>query len=70
MPPSKLKKLELIDKGIKEPAGGAHRSANEVALRIRETIVAQIDYLSSQPVDTLLSERYERLMAHGAFEQA
>jgi acetyl-CoA carboxylase carboxyl transferase subunit alpha len=67
---SKLKKLRLIDKVIKEPAGGAHRSPHEVAVRIRETIVAQIDYLASQPVETLLSERYQRLMAHGAFEQA
>jgi acetyl-CoA carboxylase carboxyl transferase subunit alpha len=67
---SKLKKLKLIDKVIKEPAGGAHRSPHEVAVRIRETIVAQIDYLASQPVETLLSERYQRLMAHGAFEQA
>lgn len=66
---NKLKKLELIDKVIKEPAGGAHRSSHEVAVRIRETIVAQINHLASQPVDTLLSERYQRLMAHGAFEQ-
>jgi acetyl-CoA carboxylase carboxyl transferase subunit alpha len=66
---SKLKKLKLIDKVIKEPAGGAHRSPHEVAVRMRETIVAQLDYLGSQPLETLLNERYERLMAHGAFEQ-
>lgn len=65
----KLKRLELIDKIIKEPAGGAHRSPQEVAVRIRETIVAQLEHLSNQPTQTLLDERYERLMAPGAFER-
>lgn len=65
----KLKRLKLIDKIIKEPAGGAHRSSHEVAVRIRETIVAQIDHLSNLSTQSLLDERYERLMAHGAFER-
>ncbi|NEZ03870.1 acetyl-CoA carboxylase carboxyltransferase subunit alpha [Wenzhouxiangella sp. XN201] len=65
----KLKRLKLIDKIIKEPAGGAHRAPQEVAVRIRETIVAQLGHLSNQPTQTLLDERYERLMAPGAFER-
>jgi len=66
---TKLKKLKLIDKVIKEPAGGAHRSPHEVAVKIRETIVAQVSHLAAQPTATLLEERYQRLMAHGAFER-
>ncbi len=64
----KLKDLKLIDKIIKEPSGGAHRSPQEVAVRLRETIIAQLGALADQPVETLLEERYRRLMAYGAFE--
>jgi acetyl-CoA carboxylase carboxyl transferase subunit alpha len=66
---SRLKKLGLIDKIIKEPAGGAHRSPQEVAVRLRETIIAQLDHLAGQPAETLLEERHQRLMAYGAFER-
>lgn len=67
---SRLKKLGLIDKIIKEPAGGAHRNPQEVAVRLKETLIAQVDFLSKMPVDQLLEARYERLMSLGAFEQA
>jgi acetyl-CoA carboxylase carboxyl transferase subunit alpha len=66
---SRLKKLGLIDRIIKEPAGGAHRSPQEVAVRLRETIIAQLDHLAGQPAETLLEERHQRLMAYGAFER-
>lgn len=65
----RLHDLGLVDKIISEPLGGAHRSAHEVAVRIRETIVAQLDQLTRRDASTLLSERYSRLMAYGAFER-
>jgi acetyl-CoA carboxylase carboxyl transferase subunit alpha len=65
----RLKELGLIDKVIKEPAGGAHRNPDEVALRLKETIVAQTEVLLRKPVDELLEERYRQLMKPGVFEQ-
>jgi acetyl-CoA carboxylase carboxyl transferase subunit alpha len=65
----RLKELKLIDKIVAEPPGGAHRSAHEVAVKLRETIVKQLDQLAERPVDQLLDERYRRLMAYGAFER-
>lgn len=65
----RLHELGLIDKIINEPLGGAHRSAHEVAVRIRETITAQLDSLERQGVAERLESRYERLMAYGAFER-
>lgn len=64
----RLKDLKLIDKIIAEPLGGAHRSPHEVAVRIKETILAQLDRLSGQSTESLLEDRYARLMGYGAFE--
>ncbi len=66
----RLLKLGLIDKLIKEPLGGAHRSPQRVAVKLRETNVAQLDRIEQQSVDELLESRYQRLMAYGAYEQA
>ena len=65
----RLKALGLIDKVIKEPAGGAHRNPQGVAVLIRETLIAQTEVLARKPPEELLAERYDRLMAAGAFEQ-
>ena len=65
----KLKALGLIDKIIKEPAGGAHRNPQDVAIRLKETIVAQVNVLSRKPVEELLEDRFQRLAALGAFER-
>lgn len=66
---TRLKQLGLIDKLIKEPPGGAHRNAQAVAVRLKETIIAQVRVLSRKPVEDLLAERYRRLCALGAFER-
>ena len=65
----KLKELGLIDKLIKEPPGGAHRQPAVVALRLQETMVAQINVLSRKSPQELLDERFGRLEALGAFER-
>ena len=66
----RLKALGLIDKVIKEPAGGAHRNPQGVAVLIRETLIAQTEVLCRKPPEDLLAERYDRLMAAGAFDQS
>lgn len=66
----KLKGFGLIDKIIKEPLGGAHRNPLEVAIRLKETIIAQVNVLSRKSPDKLLEDRFKRLSALGAFEHA
>ncbi len=66
----RLKQLGLIDKLVKEPLGGAHRSPQRVAVKLRETIIAQLDHIDQQSVDELIDSRYQRLMSYGAFERA
>ncbi len=66
----RLRELRLIDKVIKEPLGGAHRSPQHVAVRLKETIVAQLDHLEPKSAVELIDERYQRLMGFAAFERA
>jgi acetyl-CoA carboxylase carboxyl transferase subunit alpha len=67
---NRLRELKLIDKVIKEPLGGAHRSPQQVAVRLKETILAQLDKLTQRSEQQLLDERYQRLMSYGAFEHS
>ncbi len=66
----RLRELKLIDKVIKEPLGGAHRSPQHVAVRIKETIIAQLDSLEPKSARERIDERYQRLMGFAAFERA
>lgn len=61
----RLKKLGLIDEIIKEPLGGAHRDVDEMATRLKATLATQLAVLSSMDVESLLAERYQRLMSVG-----
>ena len=65
----KLKELGLIDQLIREPLGGAHRAPHEVAVRLKETVTAQLEKLDTLETETLLEQRYRRLMDYGAFER-
>jgi acetyl-CoA carboxylase carboxyl transferase subunit alpha len=65
---ARLRGLKLIDKVIKEPLGGAHRAPQTVAVKLKETIVAQLGNLANRTEKELLDERYTRLMSYGAFE--
>ena len=57
----RLKDLGLADNVITEPLGGAHRSLEEMAESLRETLSKGIAELGRLPADELVSRRYERL---------
>lgn len=66
----RLKKLGLIDLVVREPLGGAHRNPDEVAARLKEHLVNQLEALAPLSVDALLEQRYRRLMGMVALERA
>lgn len=66
----RLKELQLVDRVIREPAGGAHRNPGEVAIRLKEAMLTQLAKLDALTSEQLLERRYDRLMAYGAFEKA
>ena len=64
---SRLKELNLIDDIIKEPLGGAHRDVDDMAQRVKASLIEQVDQLNRLPTDQLIAARYQRLMSYGDF---
>ena len=65
---AKLSKLELIDRVIDEPLGGAHRDYDAMAENIREALKSSLRELKALNTDQLLEKRYQKLMDFGQFE--
>jgi acetyl-CoA carboxylase carboxyl transferase subunit alpha len=63
---SRLEELGIVDQTIEEPLGGAHRNVREMAARLKENLLEQVDRLKDMPMDKLLDRRFQRLMSHGA----
>ncbi|MCE7766169.1 acetyl-CoA carboxylase carboxyl transferase subunit alpha [Pseudomonas sp. WOUb67] len=61
----RLKSLNIVDKVIQEPLGGAHRDPVKVSESIRADLIQQLDMLGKFDNDALLARRYERLMSYG-----
>ncbi|WEL56671.1 acetyl-CoA carboxylase carboxyltransferase subunit alpha [Pseudomonas kermanshahensis] len=61
----RLKSLNIVDKVISEPLGGAHRDPAAMSESIRADLVQQLDMLGKLDNDSLLARRYERLMSYG-----
>lgn len=57
--------LELIDNIIDEPLGGAHRDYDVMAHNLKQTLISQLESLKALDTDTLLDNRYKRLMSFG-----
>lgn len=55
----------LIDEIIPEPLGGAHRNPKQMANTLKEQLRKNLAQLQAMPLDTLLSQRYERWLAFG-----
>ncbi|KAF1065851.1 MAG: Acetyl-coenzyme A carboxylase carboxyl transferase subunit alpha [Pseudomonas citronellolis] len=63
--PERLKSLNIVDKVIGEPLGGAHRDPAKMSASIRADLLEQLDMLGKLDNDTLLKRRYDRLMSYG-----
>jgi acetyl-CoA carboxylase carboxyl transferase subunit alpha len=62
---SKLEELGIVDATIPEPLGGAHRDPQEMASRVKQHLLNQVDRLSSMETEAMLQARYRRLMSYG-----
>lgn len=63
----RLLKLNLIDKVIDEPFGGAHRDYPELMKRVKTVIEDELRAAQDLSIDELLNRRFERIMAYGQF---
>ena len=62
----RLKQLGLIDEILPEPLGGAHRNPTQMFTDVKQKLAGEIDRLQQMDSDSLLEQRYHRLMSYGA----
>jgi acetyl-CoA carboxylase carboxyl transferase subunit alpha len=65
----RLFSLNLIDNIIQEPLGGAHRDYDQIASSLQQNLIESLDALEPIPVDKLLEQRYQKLMAFGQYRE-
>lgn len=65
----RLKELNLVDRVIDEPLGGAHRDPQQMAENLREALIEELAILAGMPMDTLQENRQEKLRAYGQFRE-
>ena len=62
---TQIKELGLINAIVDEPLGGAHRDHDGMAANLKATLKQQLSQLQELGPETLMKERYERLMSFG-----
>ncbi|GAA4878312.1 acetyl-CoA carboxylase carboxyl transferase subunit alpha [Ferrimonas pelagia] len=62
---SRLHELGLVDHVVAEPMGGAHRDPMAMAANLKIRLEDDLLALQELSIDTLLEQRYERLMGYG-----
>jgi acetyl-CoA carboxylase carboxyl transferase subunit alpha len=60
-----LKRLKVIDRIVKEPAGGAHRDPIATAYALGSALTEELDALVDLPSETLIRTREERFLQLG-----
>lgn len=63
----RLADLNLIDRVIEEPLGGAHRDHEEMAKRVKDVLAEQLRTAQDMPMADLLTRRFDRIMSYGQF---
>jgi acetyl-CoA carboxylase carboxyl transferase subunit alpha len=62
-----LLEFGIVDSVIEEPAGGAHRHPQQMAMRLKTFLVRTLRDLTVQPSDALVATRYEKFRRMGKF---
>ena len=62
-----LKKLDVVDEVVKEPAGGAQKNHKLAAANVKKAVLKALKELRGVPADELLERRYAKLRAMGNF---
>lgn len=65
----RLEKLGLVDEILPEPVGAAHRQVDEMASTVRKSLKRVVNELTSMSKSKLVTQRYDRLMKFGVFEE-
>jgi acetyl-CoA carboxylase carboxyl transferase subunit alpha len=66
----RLHELELVDRVIDEPLGGAHRNPAMMADTLQSTLIEELATLSAQPIDELMATRAIKLRSYGRYKES
>ncbi|NIM28163.1 MAG: acetyl-CoA carboxylase carboxyltransferase subunit alpha [Gammaproteobacteria bacterium] len=66
---ARLKSLDLIDRIVDEPLGGAHRDVEDMSTRLKAVLQEELAALDGVDPDKLVEMRYERLQSFGRFRE-
>jgi len=64
-----LKAYGIIDRIIKEPAGGAHKNVDETAENIKKALEEIIPKLCENEIEELLNKRYSKFRSFGEYKE-
>ncbi|MBO7173727.1 MAG: acetyl-CoA carboxylase carboxyltransferase subunit alpha [Burkholderiaceae bacterium] len=65
----RLRELNLVDKVITEPMGGAHRDPELMAETLRKVLTDELRRFKDMDVEELVERRLERVLGYGQFEE-
>lgn len=63
-----LLKLNIVDKILKEPLGGAQNNPEEAAQTLKKALLEELKTLKTKNTDQLLEARYQKYRKMGSFE--
>lgn len=61
--------LEIIDRIVPEPLGGAHRNADSAAKALKAVILEELELLRKIPTEQLVHQRVEKFCQMGTWEE-
>lgn len=65
----RLKALNLVDKIVNEPLGGAHRDPKQMAVLLKRALADSLRQFQGMKTKELLAMRHEKLMSYGKFKE-
>jgi len=67
--PQDLLRFRIVDRIVSEPEVGAHRDPAGAAAALKEDILRSLSVLSRRSVESLLSQRYQKFLSLGVFQE-
>ena len=61
----RIHELKLIDNIVEEPMGAAHSNPEQAAQLLKARLLSDLEDLEKLDQETLLEQRYQRLMSYG-----
>ncbi|MEY3980086.1 MAG: acetyl-CoA carboxylase carboxyltransferase subunit alpha [Burkholderiaceae bacterium] len=65
----RLKALNLVDKIVNEPLGGAHRDPKQMAVLLKRALADSLRQFQGMKTKELIATRHDKLMSYGKFKE-